>query len=337
MRLDRSGITRDLILLWMLINAAPARGAEAPPERARLLCDESDPKNRCPGSDCLCVEDTLEVTFDGDSDSVLEYPSFEEGTEFRVTIVMGTPGPARQAWSFGVAHEPSALELLEVGIKGTDAEQAFAGAFDATSMDDIETCDTAPVCKNRTPGGGWISAFMFCDWSWCELPVKRNTVAWARYRLLQDVGQDGTLIQFTDRLAKAKSPPVNLRLTVAGKDRLWGTAVDGWVKKEGGGPWGLFRRGDVGIQGPGGTSPADGRWNITDAVRILLVLFDSGYSLPCEDAADINDDGVVNLTDAIYSLNFLFLGGSAPVAPFPDCGIDPTIDGLDCATNAGCP
>jgi len=331
MRLVRPEVVRDLFLFWTLISAAPARGAEAPPERARLLCDESDPVNRCPGADCFCVKDTLEVTFDGDSDSVFEYASFEEGTEIRTTIVMGTNGAGRQGWSFGVAHDESALELLEVGIKGTDYEEQFRGGFDTTSMDDIETCVVLD-CRNRTPGGGWLCAVPLSFVPMGELPVKRNTLAWARYRLVRDVGEDGTLIRLTDRLAKSKSPPTNLSLTVAGKNRLWGTAVDGWVKKEGGGPWGLFRRGDIGIQGPGGTSPADGEWNITDAARIILILFDNGYSLLCEDAADVNDDGTVSLDDAVGILHWLFKPDSRrpPPVPFVFQGPDPTPDALGC-------
>jgi hypothetical protein len=43
------------------------------------------------------------------------------------------------------------------------------------------------------------------------------------------------------------------------------------------------------------------------------------------------------ITDAIYILNFLFLGGPAPLPPFPECGIDPTVDGLGCASFAACP
>ena len=40
--------------------------------------------------------------------------------------------------------------------------------------------------------------------------------------------------------------------------------------------------------------------------------------------------GVVNITDAIYTYNFLFLGGPAPPAPYPSCGADPTADDLTC-------
>ena len=37
--------------------------------------------------------------------------------------------------------------------------------------------------------------------------------------------------------------------------------------------------------------------------------------------------------DSIYLLNYLFIGGPSPRAPFPDCGLDPTTDdSLDCVS-----
>lgn len=83
-----------------------------------------------------------------------------------------------------------------------------------------------------------------------------------------------------------------------------------------------FRRGDA---------TADGSLNITDAIAILLHLFQGGPIVPCEDSADVNDDGKVDLADPVGLLRFLFQEGDAPPAPFPDPGPDPTADALDCA------
>ncbi|MBT6541498.1 MAG: hypothetical protein HOM39_08035, partial [Planctomycetes bacterium] len=58
---------------------------------------------------------------------------------------------------------------------------------------------------------------------------------------------------------------------------------------------------------------------------------------PCDNAADSNDDGTLNIADAIALLSYLFSGASAPPAPFPDCGIDPTVDALECDAFAACP
>ena len=53
----------------------------------------------------------------------------------------------------------------------------------------------------------------------------------------------------------------------------------------------------------------------------------------CRDAGDLNDDGAMDISDAIYGLNFLFSGAPPPPHPGPEaCGSDPTLDPLpDCA------
>ena len=48
------------------------------------------------------------------------------------------------------------------------------------------------------------------------------------------------------------------------------------------------------------------------------------------DTADVNDDGVVNITDLIFLNNFLSFGGPPPPDPFPACGKELTTDGLSC-------
>ena len=75
----------------------------------------------------------------------------------------------------------------------------------------------------------------------------------------------------------------------------------------------------------------NGRPEVSDAVLALRFLF-AGVREPvtCEDAADVDDDGRLAVTDPIHLLDGLFRGGPAPPAPFPDCGGDPTADALGC-------
>ena len=81
----------------------------------------------------------------------------------------------------------------------------------------------------------------------------------------------------------------------------------------------------------------DGKVNITDGIFVLNFLFLGGPAPPCTDAADSDDSAALNLTDGIFTLNFLFLGGPAPPAPFPDCGLDETADDFAmCAPPAVC-
>ena len=61
--------------------------------------------------------------------------------------------------------------------------------------------------------------------------------------------------------------------------------------------------------------------------------------LPCEDAADVDDSGVVDISDPIYNLTFQFVGGvDPPPAPGQDaCGVDPSDDKLTCESFEKCP
>ena len=73
---------------------------------------------------------------------------------------------------------------------------------------------------------------------------------------------------------------------------------------------------------------------------MLEYLFLGGTRPSCDEAADANDDGNIDLTDAIYVLEYLFLGGAAPPPPGPPpgpCGDDPegSVD-LGCSEYASC-
>ena len=70
--------------------------------------------------------------------------------------------------------------------------------------------------------------------------------------------------------------------------------------------------------------------DITDSVFLLTYLFLGGTVPTCLDACDVNDDEFLNLTDAINNLSFLFLGGLPPAPPYPDEDLDPLGEALTC-------
>jgi hypothetical protein len=76
-----------------------------------------------------------------------------------------------------------------------------------------------------------------------------------------------------------------------------------------------FLRGDC-------DSDGEVRGVVTDAIFLLNWLFLGGQAPTCLAACDANGDGAVVgvVTDPIYILTYNFLGGSAPPAPFPSCG-----------------
>ena len=87
----------------------------------------------------------------------------------------------------------------------------------------------------------------------------------------------------------------------------------------------------------GATGDAD-VLDLSDAIRLLGYLFLGDAEPPCLDAADADDSGTLDVTDAVRVLAYLFLGGEAPSDPGPlSCGVDPTGDALGCATpTQGC-
>ena len=69
---------------------------------------------------------------------------------------------------------------------------------------------------------------------------------------------------------------------------------------------------------------------------MLSYLFGPGAAPTCLDAADTDDDGKLQITDAVYALNHLFSGGATPREPFAECGPDPATDELDCEQFTPC-
>ncbi len=64
---------------------------------------------------------------------------------------------------------------------------------------------------------------------------------------------------------------------------------------------------------PRGDANADGEVNLTDAIFTLQWLFQAGDAPPCLASADANADGFIDISDPTFTLNFLYVGG----APYP--------------------
>ncbi len=84
-----------------------------------------------------------------------------------------------------------------------------------------------------------------------------------------------------------------------------------------------------------GDANNDGLVQISDVLCVLDRVF-SGAVLPCDDAADINDDHHLNVADGVALLEFLFMLGPDLPHPFPECGWD-TTGAVDCLIYNGCP
>ena len=116
---------------------------------------------------------------------------------------------------------------------------------------------------------------------------------------------------------------------IEGRGRPCGAGVD----------IGAYESGDCPASGTRfvrGDADGKGDIDISDPIFLLTYLFLGGEAPDCLDAGDVNDDGGLDITDAVYSLTFQFLGGDPPKSPFPECGIEQWIDGLSCTSFAGC-
>ena len=83
----------------------------------------------------------------------------------------------------------------------------------------------------------------------------------------------------------------------------------------------------------------DGALDIADASFVFNYLFLGGEGSTCVSAMNSNaEDGPPNLTAGVFLLNFLFMGGSAPPAPYPECDSSSLQIDLDlgCESSSAC-
>ncbi len=70
-----------------------------------------------------------------------------------------------------------------------------------------------------------------------------------------------------------------------------------------------------------GDSDSNGKIQLTDAVSTLKFLFLGGETPKCKEAADSDGSGKLQLTDAVFELNWLFLGTTVLPPPGKFCGL----------------
>jgi len=332
---------KRLIGVGLFMNAALSflsASVAAQEEVERVGCDPADPGNECPGEDCRCIDDTLEVVFGSaeSTNSVFTYDEFVPGMEIQTWQIGHIVSEGVVGWSLGVTHDGDALDLIDVtyGEYGEGpASDAVRGGLSILDSTDIHRCPGGAIdCEIVTePVFGYIQAVVTSFRQPRPLDVGvRHIFSTATYSLKKDVGAEGTLIQIVSTIGMENMPPARVNFTVNGQSRVPKVLVDGWIRGAGIGRTSFLR----------GDANDDLRVNIADAVWIVAEAFGAGPKSTCQDAADANNDTKVNASDAIYLLSYQFTGGPSPPAPFPFCGLDPQGDegGLGCAdTQAVCP
>ncbi|MBN1421007.1 MAG: VCBS repeat-containing protein [Planctomycetes bacterium] len=228
------------------------------------------------------------------------------------------PGPI-DGWSYGICHDPAALEPIGVSFAGGDTGSLNGGAgpdFAAARL---------PAQLPEGASNGVVVAVVIDTMVPLEPLEPRNDWRDARilYRIIATPrpchttpGGTTTEIRACDTLGR---PPVETVMTIRGDSVL----LDGQEPATVALPCEVtFLRGNVNGQG---------NVDIGDAVKIIYFLF-ADEPVSCERAADVNDDANLNIADPIALLNYLFASGPRPNDPFDACGTDPTPDALSCAS-----
>jgi hypothetical protein len=222
-----------------------------------------------------------------------------------------------EGWSFSVTLDGGG-DMLSATTAGTAADRKENGGLWFGGFTKTEVTDPA---RND----GHKGAIVACVLSLTErttLPLRGTESVLA----LEVSGPEGmTSLLSVGRYALRGGQPVQSVLTVGGESRLPCNLKEASLRIRHL-PSQLFIRGD---------GNGDLGLDIADPVWLVASIYHDGPPAPCPDAADSNDDGLVDASDVVYLIEYLFRAGDAPSSPFPECGLDVTEDDVDC--QAGSP
>ncbi|OUU22878.1 MAG: hypothetical protein CBC13_06870 [Planctomycetia bacterium TMED53] len=229
---------------------------------------------------------------------------------------LGAPFPNEtQGFSMGLAHDSALLEATSVAFSGPVA------ALDGGNGPGF--AETSIYTDGWTAGVvySFIGAetITFSTGGDTAIIAEYSTVAGA---LAGDEDGETTTLSWSSGLG---SPPVTNVMVVAGNS-LAANLNDGTITFEAVSVT-PFLRSDAN---------ADSRNDVADAIWMLSDLFLGGPTYNCLGANDANADGFYDTADPIHVINYQFLDGSAPSAPFPDCGVAPDQEPEDCLEYPGC-
>jgi hypothetical protein len=241
------------------------------------------------------------------------------GEGFADTIVtaqvLATTDLQTHGFSMGLGHDPNTLQIESFdSIRGG----AVLQALNANSGPDFFEVNMTPA-----NGTGFTVACITDLFNPFDLiPVMTLQVLLEiDYKIIPTavVGTEST-INFTSALGQ---PPVQT-VMVLELDEVIPTLTQGSIHVT----EPLFLRGDLN---------QSGTISILDGVLLLYRV--SGLESPgsCNDADDINDDGVLTIGDAVYLFQYMFTGGAPIPGSTGQCGPDQTgNDGLDCVEFLAC-
>jgi hypothetical protein len=229
--------------------------------------------------------------FAGESVFKVEDVLTAPGTHFLARLYLTHQEPL-QGFEVALLYDSTVLTLKRITMQGTDAESLLGR---------IELF-VPQVVPDYQPGLGLGSAGVIFDerepYDGSTLPPgELQSILSYEFEAAADARLNGTCT--TLRLSPRDGPKFVL--------------IDGQVCFEPA----RFLRGD---------SNNDLKVNVADAIWTIYDLFLDSRDLDtfnCQATMDANGDNGVDVSDPIYLLQYLFLGGSAPPPPFSGCDADP--------------
>lgn len=267
---------------------------------------------------CLCSTGSVSAQVDFEFRAPIEALYYDETTgagfgSYPIMIfenpTLGSPHGVT-AWSMSVTHDP--MYLTPTAIE----QSAYLASINGGAGPALFTPNLSPV------GGAGITCgaiYDFLGTTLCFYDVPEESLVITYETVASSLAGDTVGLSTPIGWTLLGNPLIENAIFENGAQTLAST-VDGSLTLI---PTNGFIRGDA--------NNDSSLSAIVDGVAILDHLFNN-VATTCRDSMDANDDGSVNVLDAVHMFQWGFINGPAPAAPFPNCGMDPTpMDGETCA------
>lgn len=219
------------------------------------------------------------------------------------TLLDNSNGVGIGAWSYGVCHVVSSLNILDATAGSGTATVSSGG------LADFHAIQVHPDGVTQ----GVVTDLGHCGCSGHVDPTPAFEMMLITYELAGDTNFD---IAYCDTIG---TPPAALTLQQHGS----GTVIFPTV---------LSHTVDFSNSFQRGLCNGDATLDVADPIALASSLFGGGGDIACLDSCDANDDGQVDVADIVTLLTWLFADGLDLPAPHLECGWDPTPDSLTCDT-----
>jgi hypothetical protein len=168
-------------------------------------------------------------------------------------------------------------------------------------------------------------------------PIDPNAIEGSTLEVWIELGQDSEVlkdVQVSSDAGRLLFAGLDRSIAYFARARVVARRIDGASEQTL--THGVLVRSDLRARATGilvrGDCNADGRIDISDAVRALGYLFLGTEAPACLESCDADVGDALDISDAVFIVGFLFLGGPAPEHPFPTCGVAPVADSSGCAS-----